>query len=527
MKSKAILILPPHQSDIDKCKQPGWTISRIPPIGLLSIGSYLNAKGHDIKIIDCREVILSNKTRDYIQFIIQIVDEFKPDMVGINVLTALFDEAQKISRELKKRFPNLLIIAGGPHPSIEPILTFKQNEFIDAICIGPGEEVCLDVLEGDNIRYIKGLMYRNSIDSFRKRDVVLDIDKYPFPNFGRANSNFYSGFTINTASSWGYRGLAAITSRSCPYSCKFCASDWSKPFRYHSAQYTIEMTKQLAKFDIDVIPFFDDTIGAQKERLYEICEGFINSKLFWPHTSRRYSAAMRANQINRDTLKMMKKAGCFSISIGIESGSDRMLKVIDKKTTVEMNKWACAYVLETGLYLNTSFMLGIPGETEAEMKETLAFMQNVKSHCKGIGSFRPLPGSPFYYEFINSKKLSKENIDWSNLGDFSAIPKYLFCDTSREKFNKIFWRALEIGYGAAYTAIHEDTLSKYPEITNIANKTEIKICKPDNYVSSSHISYSSFSIYLIFNSIVRRILPWRLRNRIWRILASLRGKWAS
>lgn len=526
MKSKAILILPPHQSDISRFKRPAWTISRIPPVGLLAIGSYLHAKGHNVKIIDCRELILNRKTKDYIPRIAQIVDEFKPDMVGINILTALFDEAKKITSELRKRFPNLLIIAGGPHPSVEPILTFKQNEYIDAICVGPGEEVCLDVLEGNNVRCIQGLMHRDCVDNFEKRTVELDIDKYPFPDYNLANSSFYTGFTINTVFSWGYRGLAAITSRSCPYSCKFCASDWSKPVRYHSAEYTLEMTKYLSKYDIDVLPFFDDTIGTNKDRLRKICEGFIRSRLFWPYTSLRYSASMRANQIDPDTLKLMKKAGCFSISIGIESGSDRMLKVIDKKTTVEMNKRACAYMLEAGLYLSTSFMVGIPGETEAEMNETLAFMQNVKSHCKGVGSFRPLPGSPFYYELVNSKKLLKEDIDWSNLGDFSAVPKYLFCDTSREKFEKIFWHALEIGYGSAYTAIHEDTLLKNPEIRDISRRTKIKICKPDNYVSASHIDYSPFSIYLILSSIINIVLPLRLRTQIGRVLENLQKKWS-
>jgi radical SAM superfamily enzyme YgiQ (UPF0313 family) len=281
------------------------------------------------------------------------------------------------------------------------------------------------------------------------------------------------------------------------------------------------MTKYLAKYDIDVLPFFDDTIGANKDRLHKICEGFSRSRLFWPHTSLRWSASMRANQIIPDVLNLMKKAGCFSLSIGIESGSDRMLKALDKKTTVEMNKRACAYILEAGLYLSTSFMVGIPGETEENMKETLAFMQNVKSHCRGIGNFRPLPGSPFYYELINSKKLSKEDIDWSNLGDFSTVPKYLFCDISREKFDKIFQRALRIGYGGAYTAIHEDTFLKNPEIKSIARRIKIKVCKPDNYVSSVHVDYSPFSIYRMMHrtmSAIYALLPLTLKEKITRAI---------
>ena len=520
MKSKAILILPPHSSDFDKFKGPSWNICRIPPIGLIVIGSYLHAKGHDVKIIDCRELIVEYRTNDYIPLILKIVDEFKPDMIGINILTALFDEAKKISSELKKKFPNCTIIAGGPHPSVEPRLTFQQNQYIDAICIGAGEEVCLDILDGKKFSSIQGLMHRDYIDKFENRVVNLDIDKYPFPDYALANQKYYTDFTLNTVTGWGYKGLANLTSRSCPYSCKFCASDWSKPFRCHSPEYVVEMAKYLSRYDIDVIAFFDDTIAAIKDRLYKICEGFIQSRLFWPYNSLRWFAAMRANQIDSDILKLMKRAGCFGVSIGAESGSDRMLKVINKKTTVEMNKRACAYVKEAGLHLGLSFMLGIPGETEAEMNETIAFMQNVNCH-KGIGSFRPLPGSPFYYEFINDGLLAKEHLDWSNLGNFSIAPKYLFCDVPREKFERIFDKAWSIAYLKSWTAIHEDTLLKYPkEIKNIASRTKIKISKPDNYESSTHIAYTPFSIYSIY-VILRStaltllpFLPFKLRQQI-------------
>ena len=255
MKSRAIFILPPYSSDIDSAEKPSWSIVRVPPIGLLSIGSYLHAKGHDIKIIDCREIINTYKTREYIPILLKIIGEFKPDIIGINVLTALFDETKVISRELKKRFPACVIILGGPHPSVEPVLTLQQNQYVDAICVGAGEEVSLDILDGQEMSNIQGLMHRNHIDKFEKRDVVMDIDKYPFPNYALANSNFYTDFTLYTIIGWGFKGLCELTSRSCPYSCKFCASDWSKPVRYHSPEYVIELVKYLSTYDIDVLGF--------------------------------------------------------------------------------------------------------------------------------------------------------------------------------------------------------------------------------------------------------------------------------
>ena len=529
MKSRAIFILPPYSSDIDSAEKPSWSIVRVPPIGLLSIGSYLHAKGHDIKIIDCREIINTYKTREYIPILLKIIDEFKPDIIGINVLTALFDETKVISRELKKRFPACVIILGGPHPSVEPVLTLQQNQYVDAICVGAGEEVSLDILDGQEMSNIQGLMHRNHIDKFEKRDVVMDIDKYPFPNYALANSNFYTDFTLYTIIGWGFKGLCELTSRSCPYSCKFCASDWSKPVRYHSPEYVIELVKYLSTYDIDVLGFWDDTIVTKKDRLYKICEEFIRSGLFYPRGRLRWSAGVRANQIQPDILRMMKSAGCYGVGIGVESGSDHILKAINKKTTVEMNKRACSYVNEAGLFLATSFIVGIPGETETEMNETLAFMHDIKQDKNlisiGVGCFRPLPGSPFYYEFINNNVLTKEHIDWSNLGDFSIKAKDMFCDVPREKFEEIFDRAWNIANIDTWSAIHEETLLKYPKlIKTIASRTKIKIVKADNYEASAHTPYVVASPLIVLQNRAFHLyihLPYKLRQIIRAVVKEL------
>ncbi len=133
MKSKMLLILPPYKSDYNTFTKPSWGICRIPPFGLLAVGSYVHSKGYEVKIVDCRELIVKHKTNDYTQYIIKAVMEFEPDIIGINILTALFPEALMIARELKENFPNCPIIAGGIHPSVEPELTLQQNQYIDLI----------------------------------------------------------------------------------------------------------------------------------------------------------------------------------------------------------------------------------------------------------------------------------------------------------------------------------------------------------------------------------------------------------
>ncbi|MDD5146084.1 MAG: radical SAM protein, partial [Candidatus Pacebacteria bacterium] len=243
-------------------------------------------------------------------------------------------------------------------------------------------------------------------------------------------------------------------------------------------------------------------------------------------TRLRWHANVRADQINPSNLRLMKKAGCFGVAIGIESGSDKTLKEINKKTTVEMNKRACAYVKEAGLSLCVSFVLGFPTETESDMRETINFMKILDCNSKGLGIFRPLPGSYFYNEFISKGVLLKEDIDWSDLGNFSIISKYSFCDVPRARFEKIVSEALEVMYGSRWTAIHKDVLLGYPKlIKEIASKTKIKIARSENYDSSTHVSYIPLSFTSLYNNLVlvlRNLLPLKIRVEGRRIVSVIR-----
>jgi len=196
-----MLVMPPHNSDLGLHLKPAWSLSRIPPMGLLSIASYLNENKHRVDIVDCRELIASNKTSDYISLLQARVKHFHPDIIGINMLTANFNHVKAIADKVKSTYPHITIIAGGVHPSVEPELTFKQISSIDAICIGAGEEVCLDIANDKKLEDIDGLMVRGG--SFIKREPELNIDKYPFPNYNLVNKDYYTHFSTLTLTGWG------------------------------------------------------------------------------------------------------------------------------------------------------------------------------------------------------------------------------------------------------------------------------------------------------------------------------------
>ncbi len=438
--SRIVLILPPNQDNLRDYERPPQNITRIPPIGLFHIASYLKSKGHDPLVIDCRALIVQQKTYDYLPYLRSTIKALRPEYIGINVLTAQFYEATNISAYLYWQFKDIPIILGGVHPSVEPKLTLEQNPYANAICVGEGEDTLLDLLNGN--KNPLGLMWRDRVSEYKERPPEKNIDKYPPPDFTLGDSQFYTAYTKNTLNGWGYKGLGVLTSRSCPYSCSFCASDWSKPYRSHSVDYVVDMIKGLSKYNIDVITFYDDSLATERVRLEELCRAFIKHRLFQPYTNLRWFSAMRANQVTSGLLRLMDRAGCFGMSIGIESGSDDMLSMINKKTTVEMNRNACEMVLKSGLSLSFTCMLGIPNETKEDMNQTVKFMSQIKCHKKGIGTFRPLPGSPFYNEFTANGTLVKD--DWENLGDFTTIPDTLYCEANRNDFEKYYDRALRV-----------------------------------------------------------------------------------
>jgi radical SAM superfamily enzyme YgiQ (UPF0313 family) len=484
MARKILLIMPPNNADLNSNDKPWWSLCRIPPIGLMSIASYLTSRGHETSIIDCRELITRFADRDYLTSISRLVKGSDYDVVGINMLTANFNTVDDIAYYIKILNRNVKVVLGGVHPSVESDLTLKQILCADAVCVGAGEDVMLDVAEGKEWRDIAGLKTRGN--DYKKRECVEDIDKYPYPDYNLVNQGWYTKFSTYTITGFGFRGVSALTSRSCPYSCYFCASDWSKPFRYHSVEYVVGLAKHLAEMDVDVISFFDDTIGLKEDRLVSICEEFIKEKIFYPYTNLRWIGELRASQVSPRILKVMKKAGCFHIGMGIESGSDRMLKVINKKITVEENNDACRHVKEAGLHLGVSFMMGMPSETEDDMRATLKVMKQVDCNYMGVGSFRPLPGSRFFNELVEDK----ENIDWVNLGNFMVPPRYRYYDAPDRVFEQLYDEAYNYAYGRQWVTVHAQVASRnLMLIRDIADNIKIKMAITGSYYSDNHIDW--------------------------------------
>jgi len=468
---RILFVHPPH-TGFDRAPVPKLTYSipRIPPLSGITLASYVREHGHDVAVIDGQRISIQhgNDRAHTYQEIARQARKFNPDAVAITILTADVPEATRTLRLLRSISPNATIVGGGPHPSGEPIHTLKQMPELDAIGIGPGEEICLDLANGKPVSETSGCAFLNDkeivLPSVRRR-TTTDIDSFPFPAWDLIDGKFYS--ELNHATTFGVltRSLGVVTSRGCPGHCYFCSSEWNRPLRMHSVQYVLDLCEYLLnRYPIDTIAFWDDTLGMDRRRLERICEGILARGL---HRRMKWRAMLRADQIEFGLLKLMKDANCFCISFGVESGNGRILKLLNKRVTVDQNLAAAEAVKRAGLLLGISVMLGVPTETEEEMMDTINFCKQVECDYIGVGRFCPLPGSPSYVDLVKQRRIDPATVDWEQLGNFTLLEGPCFANIDPRRFRKILYDFNDYCNAHYRVGLVRNNAERFPDIVRL------------------------------------------------------------
>ena len=320
------------------------------PLGLACLASYLRKERIDVRMVDLGKQALPG--------------DFVPDIVGIGASTPYFRNAISCSKRAKKLFPRAKIVFGGHHFTARPEDAFP---YADAVVKGEGEQAMLDICRGGICeRIVSG-------------KPIEELDDIPLPDEDLLDC-IYKG-----------RGtrLHIVGARGCPYHCVFCA-EHSKVIRYHSVDYFVENLKILARRYHNDIFISDDIFTLNKARAAQICEKIIGLKL-----DIRLLVFGHIQCFDRDLLLIMKRAGVHTVSYGIESGNNEILKLINKKFTAEEAREVIQKTAEIGIDVNCLYMVGNIGETEKTIDDTVAFA--MKASKKRWCSFAiPFPGTEFY-----------------------------------------------------------------------------------------------------------------------------------
>ena len=438
---KVLLVQPPAtilRTEAKKCH---------PPLGLAYLAAVLKDT-FEVRVLDAlaegyerNEYLKGEYLRYGLSFddIEKKIIEFSPHVIGVSWLFSSQEENVCRIFEIAKKINNKIItVTGGAHPSAVPEEALKDGD-LDFVVLGEGEIITKKLLEniesGKDISAIEGLGFK------RDRHVVINprksyqdnLDEIPFPYWEILPLKMY--FKINNPHGNPARRipyLPVVTSRGCPFNCVFCSVHnlWGNNYRKRSAENVlIELEYLVNKFGIKEVLFEDDNLTFDKDRAKKIFQGIIDKRLniAW---STPNGVAIQA--LDDNLLELMEESGCYSISIGVESGDEGVLRDIIKKPIVLSRvKPIINKAKKLGLETTAFFVVGLPGESTAQIEKTFRFAQSLKADNVNFFFATPLPGtrllelckerglikSPLIYSRLNSlhpyfdnECLSKENL---------------------------------------------------------------------------------------------------------------------
>ena len=363
-----------------------------PPMAYLSIAAYMRKFGIKIGILDAEiENFDDEKT-------LEIIKESDAKIIGLTAMSSYYKDALRLAKKIKEKFPNKKIVIGGVHISSLPKDVIKEDCF-DFGIIGEGEvpfyKLADALLKKGDYKNIKGLMFKDKekiIDN-GYGDCIMDLDEIPRYAYDLIPVERYKA---TPAVSIENKSITMYTRRGCPFQCIFCASDViSKKTRAFSAKRVFEdilWTKE--KYGIKEIIFWDDSFTIDRQRIIDLCNLIIENKLdiIW-------TVETRADLCDEELLRLMKKAGCWCIFFGVESGSDRVLKIIKKGETKEQIRKAFKMCYKLGIATRASFILGLPGDTKESMQESINFAKELNSEVTQFQITVPFPGSELFREY--------------------------------------------------------------------------------------------------------------------------------
>lgn len=394
--------------------------NRLPPLGICSLAAITRKYGFDTGIIDAQALGLNHE-----ETVTKISYE-KPRYIGITASTQSIFSAAEIAALLKKREPGLITIIGGPHLSALPIETMERFPQFDIGIAGEGELTIIDFLNahqnGRNIEDVSGVIYRKAGQLYRtqKRPFIRELDTLPLPAWDLLPnlSRHYRPAINNFAR---LPSIHLITSRGCPFKCIFCdRSTFGNRWRAHSPEYVLKMVKTLYyRYRIRDIFIADDCFTNSKSMVINLCNLLIKSKL-----GVSWSCQARIDQVNPELLELMRKAGCWGISYGLESGSQKILNLIQKGIDLEQAQKAVTWTRKAGVFATGLFMIGHPLETDETIRQTIEFAKRLNLDMFQLAFFTPYPGTEIY-ESANNYGSFDNDLERLNSWEPNFIPKGL------------------------------------------------------------------------------------------------------
>jgi anaerobic magnesium-protoporphyrin IX monomethyl ester cyclase len=432
-KNNHILLVHPLGYRADAAKGDISRLANImPPLGLASIAAYLERRNISNHIIDCFAWPNSDN------LIHKYLTDYHSCAIGISCTTSSFYDSVRISKLAKRLLPEIKIIFGGPHVSALKTKVLEDFPVIDIVVVGEGEETLAELIEngGKPSPDIQGLVYKEQsgkviFTGYRKK--ALELDTLPYPAYEKLEGypHIYKLPIFNYPNA---PNASCISSRGCPYACSYCdRSVFRQQYRYNSAEYVYEHLRYLkSRYGIRHINFYDDQFTFKRKRVEDLMGMMIEKPL-----GISFNCAVRAEHIDFSLLRLMKSAGCWMISLGIETGDQDLLSQHRQNADLEMIADKIRLIKKAGIRTKGLLMMGLPGETQKSIQKSMDYVFSLPIDDFNLSKFTPFPGSPVY-ENINDKGTFDEDWEKMDCMNFQFIPHGMTRDQLETLFIKFY-----------------------------------------------------------------------------------------
>ncbi len=357
------------------------------PLGPLYIAAVLKKAGHDVKLID--GIFNSWEEME------KAVKNEQPQVAGISVTSFGFERTKRLTALIKKINPDIFTIIGGPFPDAMQEKCLEEDSNLDAVSIGDGEynmrDLCNVIENNRNLSEVKGIIWRDVTGKIIKNPsspFIENLDELPFPARELVEVKRYSPAIGH------YKKLPNATiigSRGCKGQCMFCHTKIFPDIytRFRKPEYVVdEMEELIKKYGIKDFLFWDNNLTEDKERIMKLCENIIRRKL-----NIVWSGNTRADSIEPEIIKAMKRSGCWKLLIGVESGNQRSLDILNKGETVEQIEKAVGWIKKANINVFATFIFGIPGETYQDALKTIDLALKLEPDVAKFFTLSINPGS--------------------------------------------------------------------------------------------------------------------------------------
>lgn len=378
------------------------------PLGIAYINAALRKANVDLECLKMNHI----ENKDIYEELKQVIITKNIGIILCGTITPFFPIIKKIFAAAKEANPDIITVAGGGAVTSEP-LVFAEASGVDYGIIGEGEisdvELVQTLVNGGDVSKVKGIVYKteNGYKLTEPREVIEDLDTIEFPCYEGFDVEKYLDIQNISHTYYTYyvdkpRIMPMTLARSCPYQCKFCFHPVGNRYRTRSLDnFFAELDQLIEKYNINGIIILDELFSASVERVYEFCARIKPYNLHW-------LVQMRVDIITEELLRVMRDAGCYTISYGLESFSPTVLKNMRKNIKAEDVENALSLTWDAGIDIQGNFIFGDELETRHTFYETLSWWFKHPKYSINLAMIETYPGTGYYRELVKSGKLTDE-----------------------------------------------------------------------------------------------------------------------